>query len=581
MDRIKKPAIKSTMMTGLLLALFSLPAAAAENVKGAPEPHLVFKKSVVVKKIDQGQAHAEQHAIQKGEHLWKILREQYKMSDSSINFFCKIARAVNPDIADLNVLTPDQNILLPFKYIPGDGSDNRTIMIDTQDYRHAVKRGEHLGQILRTRFSLPDAVIFNRITKHLIQEANPDIADLNLIEPGQSITVPREAFAMRQIISQGALPEPGVPESAYAALRPEMSFDAEPLNEEELLIKNMLSNMTRQFEGTDNATGVEVINPGSNAAMRLDYTRFPAFNFPGGKKVVLDFDGRLPQDMRNVIASDLKNAEVVSVQARDDIESIIGRVLDVCGFYKVEKDADYTVNRDAVQLSVTGNWIVFRDSSLRNVFVVNLVKNGRPSMNPALRSYLSNIGLNVMDVGAETETQPGPAGLKGAIRPAAAYSDVAAAPIALTDTILGMLGIDFKTDYKTNIFQNMYSGFSLEVVADRMFIINNKTLLIDFNSLPGRVTNIITQQGFKLLQIVPGEETPDSVAGRVLKFCGADYQPPPATLDFEGSDPQNVRLTVPGYVVKTAQGRMLLTGADINESISGFLREMGIAIVKY
>ncbi len=194
------------MVTALMLALLSLPAAAAENVTGEPEPHLVFKKSVVVKKLDRGQAHAEQHSIQKGEHLWKILREQYNMSDSSINFFCKIARAVNPDVADLNVLTPDQNILLPFKYIPGDGTDNQTIMIDTQDYRHRVVRGEHLGQILRARFSLPDAVIFNRITKRLIQEANPDIADLNLLEPGQSITVPREVFAMRQIISHNCMP---------------------------------------------------------------------------------------------------------------------------------------------------------------------------------------------------------------------------------------------------------------------------------------------------------------------------------------------------------------------------------------
>ena len=41
-----------------------------------PEPHLVFKKSVVVKKYAEGQAHTEQHVIKKGEHLWKILREQ-------------------------------------------------------------------------------------------------------------------------------------------------------------------------------------------------------------------------------------------------------------------------------------------------------------------------------------------------------------------------------------------------------------------------------------------------------------------------------------------------------------------------
>lgn len=596
-------------MTAVLAAALILPSAARaqSDTSREPEPHLVFKKSVVVKNLDEGQAHAERHRIQKGDNLWKILRNQYNMSDTSISFFCRIAKAVNPDIDDLNVLSPDQNILLPFKFIPADGSDNSTVMIETADYLHRVQRGEHLGQILRSRFSLPDTVIFNRITKRLLHEANPHIADLNVIEAGQSITVPREVFAMRQIISHGAMQEPPLspaepevqtaaaspaePEAAAAPAEPEtaalsvqpheMTFDAEPLSAEEIEIKNMLSRMTRQFEGTDNATGVEAFNPDGSATMRLDYSRFPAYNFPWGKKVVLDYGGRLPDDMRAVIASQWENAEVVSVQARDDMESIIGRVLDVCGFYKVEKDADYTVQRDAVQISVTGNWIVFKDSSLRNVFVVNLARDGTPSINPGLRSYLSDIGLEIMDVGADPETASAASGRPEGTRPAAAYTEVAAAPMALTDTILRMLGIDFKTGYNTSIFQNMYSGFSLEVVADRMFDINNEIHLIDFNSLPARITGIVTQQGFKLLQIEPGVESPDAVAGRVLEFCGADFQRPPATLAFDGSTPENVRLTVPGYVVQTAQGRMLLTGSEINESISGFLRDMDIAIVKY
>jgi len=403
--KIMHPVMRPAIVTAVLAAALILPSAARaqSDASREPEPHLMFKKSVVVKNLDKGQAHAEQHRIQKGDHLWKILREHYNMSDTSISFYCRIAREVNPDIDDLNVLSPDQNILLPFKFIPADGSDNRTVMIETADYRHRVQRGEHLGQILRSRFSLPDSVIFNRITKSLIQEANPHIADLNVIEAGQSITVPREVFAMRQIISHGAMQEPPLspaePEMLPAAAAPaesataaapvqpdEMIFDAEPLSAQEIEIKNMLSRMTRQLEGTDNATGVEVFNPDGSATMRLDYSRFPAYTFPWGKKVVLDYGGRLPDDMRAVISSQWENAEVVSVQARDDMESIIGRVLDVCGFYKVEKEASYTVNRDAVQISVTGNWIVFKDSSLRNVFVVNLARDGKPSINPGLRS---------------------------------------------------------------------------------------------------------------------------------------------------------------------------------------------------
>ena len=242
-------------LTVLLTAPFSL-AYAETSTAGyqEPEPHLMFKKTVVVKEYKDGQAHTEQHIIKKGDHLWKILREQFKMSDASINFFCKVARVVNPEIEDLNVLQPSQNILLPFKYIPGDGSDNSTIMIKTQDYHHVVKPKEHLGQILRMQFNLPDTIIFNRITKSLIREANPDIDDLNQISPGETITVPREVFAMQQFVDHDLLPErsltktkPLQPEPVSVAVEPpvnpvpepaaveaapvEMSFTEEPLND--------------------------------------------------------------------------------------------------------------------------------------------------------------------------------------------------------------------------------------------------------------------------------------------------------------------------------------------------------------
>ncbi len=554
-----------TFVLAVSLPVLCNPAAAQDKTgtlsPQGPEPHLVFKKSVVVKKYAEGQAHTEQHVIKKGEHLWKILREQYRMSDTSINFFCKIARAVNPEINDLNVLQPSQNILLPFKFIPGDGSDNSTIMIQTQDYHHVVKPNEHLGQILRTQFNLPDDVIFNRITKSLIQDANPDITDLNNISPGQKIMVPREVFAMQQFIAHNVVPEQIIqqseslpqPEPEPAMLETpvpeaeltrkidkpapqEMSFTEEPLSDEELKIKQMLSKMTRQFEGTDNSTGQQVFNPDGSEPVTLDYSQFPTYNFPWGKKVVLDYGGRLPEKTRNQISKQWENAEVVSVQASDDIESIIGRVLDVCGFYKVEKDADYTISRDAIQLSVSGNWIVFKDSNLRNVFVVNLTQNGTSSMSPSLRSYLSGIGLDVMDIGTAEDSAAG----EGATRPRAAYTETTA-PAALTDAILNMVGIAFESDYKTSIFQNMYSGFTLEVIADRMFRVNGETRLIDFNNLPARITKIIEQQGFKLLQIAPGEESQDSVAGRVLEFCGADFQPSPITLDFDRGKRKNVQ----------------------------------------
>jgi len=304
---------------------------------------------------------------------------------------------------------------------------------------------------------------------------------------------------------------------------------------------------------------------------------------PWGKKVVLDYESRMLEKTRSAIAQQWKNAEVVSVTARDDIESIIGRVLDVCGFYKVEKDGNYTVNRDAIQLSVTGNWIVFKDSTLRNVFIVNLAQDGQSTINPGLRSYLADLGLDIQDIGLEPRNAPEETVAPAVAAPGreASYTQTNGVPAALINTILQMLGIPFEAQYKTNIYQNMYNEFTLEVIADRMFRSKGTVHLIDFNSLPDRIVSIITQQGFKLLQLTPGSESADEMTGRLLDYCGADYQPPPVTLSFDHENRQNVSLTMPGYLVETINGRTLLTGSEVNESISDFLLEEDIAIIKY
>ena len=54
------------------------------------EPHLLFKKSVVVKDYKEGKVYSEPHKVKSGDHLWKILRDRYQVSDSKISFSVKL-----------------------------------------------------------------------------------------------------------------------------------------------------------------------------------------------------------------------------------------------------------------------------------------------------------------------------------------------------------------------------------------------------------------------------------------------------------------------------------------------------------
>jgi hypothetical protein len=558
----------------------------------APEPHLIFKKSVVVKKYKAGQAYAEPRTVKKGEHLWKILREHYQMANSRIAFYSKIAKAVNPEIKDMDKLYPGQKILVPYKFIKTFQQEIGA----ASETEHVVMSGEHLFKILRKDYNLPESLIFSSTVVRLITKANPGIDDLNVLEKGQKIIIPAEIMAMSKAIQKEGLTEEEVVKVPDA--KPEKSgsgsakvdidkVSAEPAalpyveSSQEVRAKDMVSLFTHSFEGTDNRTGKDEISLEGQGTIKLDYAKFPLYDFPWGKKILFDYGNKLPAGAREVIAAQWENAEVVSVHEKDDMESILGKVLDGCGFYKVEKGGEYMINRDNIQLSVSGNWIVFKDSMMKNVFVVNLIKDKQEPMNPELKAYLSSMGLNIVDISTGKKEKAGPVIKKPGEKRKIELQKIKAEPIILTDRILDILGQPYQKDYNTQIFQNIYSGFSLEVMADRMFVKDGSTFLIDFHNLPDRICEIIAEQGFQLLKIDPQKEDLPIVAKKVLDFYGKEYGSSPAKFQYDKDKKSNVRLTIPGFLIKTGSEKVLLTQVELKDAIIQFLSEMDVRIVQY
>ena len=131
------------------------------------------------------------------------------------------------------------------------------------------------------------------------------------------------------------------------------------------------------------------------------------------------------------------------------------------------------------------------------------------------------------------------------------------------------------------VFGQIPSQRKREVVADRMFKKGEKVCLIDFQGLPDRIAKIIREQGFELLQIDVEKERLEAVAGRVLDFAGTSFQPPPARFGYESEDKYPIRLSVPGYLIRTDQGNVLLTRVNLDKNIIIYLSEKNINIIKY
>jgi hypothetical protein len=211
------------------------------------------------------------------------------------------------------------------------------------------------------------------------------------------------------------------------------------------------------------------------------------------------------------------------------------------------------------------------------VFVVNLIDKD-DMIAPQLKSYFSSIGLNIIDIDSGMKAQRKE---KPLFNNRINYQKVQADPVILTDMILDTLKQKYEKNYNTNIFQNINSGISLQVFADRMFEKGGLKCLIVFNSLPEKICDIISEQRIPLLIITSKDDSPSTVVKKVLDFCGAKYKPSPAEFNYERSNKSLIRISVPGYFMPEESGGVLFTDVSLQEPILKLLSEKNIKIIQY
>lgn len=144
------------------------------------------------KKIDVEAEAGQEHPVQQGEWLFKILQAK-GYTDTQIYGLMPDIRELNPHIPDLNRLRPGQVIRLPGS-APAQAPSAAVRELSqvppgTYDkLPYVVRSGDTLIQILQGQ-GVPTSLIYGKYLK-LFLELNPDIADVNSLRAGQEVILP-------------------------------------------------------------------------------------------------------------------------------------------------------------------------------------------------------------------------------------------------------------------------------------------------------------------------------------------------------------------------------------------------------
>lgn len=147
---------------------------------------LFFEKDINVQ-AEPGQ----EHTVQQGEWLFKILQEK-GYSGTQIQQLMPGIQALNPHIPNLNRLKPGQIIRLPEGVAaasPAPARPTTNTPPDTYEKRaYVVQAGDTLVEILQDQ-GVPANLIFSKYMD-LFLELNPSVPDTNTLRAGQEIILP-------------------------------------------------------------------------------------------------------------------------------------------------------------------------------------------------------------------------------------------------------------------------------------------------------------------------------------------------------------------------------------------------------
>jgi hypothetical protein len=525
-----------------------------------------------------------------------------------VSIYACCTASLAADTASADSLTPSHGTRTPT-----DALNSKT--------SYTVQKGDCIGKILRVVFKLPEAVIFSPQTTRSIQLANPHIKDLNDLQTGEKLFVP--SYIMQhmppQMVSDersqaspaappelAGLPVPLPKMKQGGSLQPahdyaisttsdaqsdpiihvatdetairEVSLAGADTLQHENKIRRMLIDFVKAFDGYDNTSCIKSLPIENSGTIVMDCSKFPVYEFPWGSRIVMDYGGHLSGPVRETISAQWEHTKIITAGYNENAETIFSRVIDGCGLLKNEFGNRYTVSRDNIQISVSGNWIVYKDHAQKNIFVITISNGIAPPVPEGLQTYLTGLGINLLHL-TSTENKPGIN--IATYSPEHEVLQLPANPVKMTDMILELIGIAPQKNVKTKIIPPNARGIKFEVTIDRKFELAGKTCFIDFKNLSSNIATMLNSHGNRILQIDSKTENYTGLIHELLDFCAAQNSASPAHFQYVQSEKALLELSIPGFLLHTKYGDFLLTNIEIDKNILNFLIEIDVKSIKF
>ena len=175
----------------------------------AAAAHGAFLEKKFAVRQDQGRdVLCDVYTVKKNDYVIKLFKQRGEIAYRDFPMFLDIFKRLNPVVKNIDLIYPDQQLLIPLRIIEPntlEGQETGTVTIplititniprqlQQNSMNYVVQQGDSVSALIAKKFG--------RYTSRPYEEAiqifkylNPDIKDLNLIRVGQTINIPVPAI---------------------------------------------------------------------------------------------------------------------------------------------------------------------------------------------------------------------------------------------------------------------------------------------------------------------------------------------------------------------------------------------------
>lgn len=383
-----------------------------------------------------------EYVVREGDTLRRILMEVYNAREGDLPFLYRQFRLLNPNVSSLDNILIGTKVRIPLVGSVLAASEEKKnppavrVKEVTPD-EYVIRQGEHLAKILRDIYGIPDDVVYRQYID-LILKLNPQITNPDRILAGQRLRLPQvrdvlSAVKKTQEQTGAAMTEtsagvtrqnggqefPALSRSGGASGKTEdvgQGTKAVEFNSAEpgargdkgasgkalgvRGIKDSVLPALKSMGGSQRDKGTFFMPVAGGTSLSINTSEIPVMELDTGRKIIFDMDGRISPDMKDFIEKAFPSFTVIS-GPQENLEGLMDRVLSVSGYFSINKDPSPLLVGSEEKLRFFGKWIVYKDFSRRNVFVINLLDANEDKTPLTIRRYAGTFGIDLIEIGGK------------------------------------------------------------------------------------------------------------------------------------------------------------------------------------